>query len=183
MKQLISDGGEEFCNKTLSGILKSQGIQHNVSPPYTPQHNGIAERANKTIIKMARCMLVQSQLAKEWWGEAVRTAALTTNCLPSLSKSCVSPLKQLMKKVPNMAFFQPFGCKTWVIKPAEKQTSKFDAILLGYSNNYSCYRVVRVESMEITNTKQAYFDESVFPPLCALCPSTDFLPHSSLPDF
>jgi transposase InsO family protein len=188
MKKLISDGGGEFCNKTLSAILKSHGIQHNVSPPYTPQHNGIAERANKTIINMARCMLVQSRLAKEWWGEAVRTAALTTNCLPSLSKSRVSPLEQLMKKVPNMAFFRPFGCKAWVIKPAEKRTSKFDAIswdaiLLGYSNDYSCYRVVKVESMEITDTKQAYFDESVFPPLRALCPSNDLLPHASLPDF
>ncbi|PLW40732.1 hypothetical protein PCASD_09337 [Puccinia coronata f. sp. avenae] len=128
MKKLITDGGGEFCNNTLSNVLKAQGIQHNVSPPYTPQHNGIAERANKTIINMARCMLVQSCLAKEWWGEAVWTAALTTNCLPSLSKSCFSPLEQLMKKVPNMAFFRPFGCKTWVIKPTEKRTSKFDAI-------------------------------------------------------
>ena len=73
-------------------------------------------------------------------GEAVRTAALTTNCLPSLSKSRVSLLKQLMKKVPNMEFFWPFGCKTWIIKPAEKRSSKFnaiswDAILLVYSNN------------------------------------------------
>jgi hypothetical protein len=37
--------------------------------------------------------------------------------------------------------------------------------------------------MEITDTKQAYFDESIFPPLRALCPSTDLLPHSNLPDF
>jgi transposase InsO family protein len=170
MKKLITDGGGEFCNKNLSAILQAQGIQHNVAPPYTPQHNGVAEQANKTIINMARCMLVQSKLAKEWWGEAVRTAALTTNCLPSLSKTRVSPLEQLMKKVPNMGFFCPFGCKTWVIKPAEKRTSKFDsiawdAILLGYSNDYYCYQVIKVESMEITDTKQAYFDESVFPPL------------------
>jgi hypothetical protein len=188
LKKLVTYGGGKFCNKTLSNTLKNHGIQHNVSPPYTPQHNGIAERANKTIINMARCMLVQSRLAKEWWGEAVRTAALTTNCLPSLGKSCVSPLKQLMKKVPNMDFFRPFGCKTWVIKPAEKRTSKFDAIswdaiLLGYSNDYSCYRVVKVKSMEITDTKQAYFDESVFPPLRAINPSSDLFPHSSLPDF
>jgi transposase InsO family protein len=188
MKKLITDGGGEFCNKNLSSILQSRGIQHNVAPPYTPQHNGVAEQANKTIIKMARCMLVQSHLAKEWWGEAVRTATLTTNCLPSLSKSRVSPLEQLMKKVPNMAFFQPFGCKTWVIKPAEKRTSKFDsiawdAILLGYSNDYLCYRVIKVESMEITDTKQAYFDESVFPPLRAINPSPDLAPHSRLPDF
>ncbi|PLW11121.1 hypothetical protein PCASD_23835 [Puccinia coronata f. sp. avenae] len=188
MKKLITDGGGEFCNNTLSEVLKSHGIQHNVSPPYTPQHNGLAERANKTIINMSRCMLVQSRLAKEWWGEAVRTAALTTNCLPSLSKSEFSPLEQMFKKVPNIGFFRPFGCKTWVIKPPEKQTSKFDsiawdAILLGYSNDYSCYRVIKTESMEITDTKHAYFDESCFPSLRALNPSSDLFPHSCLPDF
>jgi transposase InsO family protein len=97
MKKLITDGGGEFCNNTLSDVIKSCGIQHNVAPPYTPQHNGIAERANKTIINMARCMLTQSRLAKEWWGEAVCTAALTTNCLPLLIKSEFSPLEQLFK--------------------------------------------------------------------------------------
>ncbi|PLW21092.1 hypothetical protein PCASD_21744 [Puccinia coronata f. sp. avenae] len=188
MKKLITDGGEEFCNNTLSDILKTHGIQHNVSPPYTPQHKGLAERANKTIINMARCMLVQSRLAKEWWGEAVRTAALTTNCLPSLSKSEFSPLEQMFNKVPNIGFFRPFGCKKWVVKPPEKRTSKFDpiswdAILLGYSNDYSCYRVIKTESMEITDTKHAYFDESCFPSLRALNPSPDLFPHSCLPDF
>ncbi|PLW13107.1 hypothetical protein PCASD_24734 [Puccinia coronata f. sp. avenae] len=144
MKKLITNGGREFCNNTLSDVLKSHGIQHNMSPPYTPQHNGLAERANKTIINMSCCMLVQSCLAKEWWGEAVRTAALTTNCLPTLSKSEFSPLEQMFKKVPNIGFFHTFGCKVWMVKPPEKRTSKFDpiawdAIMLGYSNDYSCY--------------------------------------------
>jgi transposase InsO family protein len=188
MKKLITDGGGKFCNNTLSTVLKSHGIQHNVSPPYTPQHNGLAERANKTIINMARCMLVHSGLAKEWWGEAVRTAALTTNCLPTLSKSEFSPLEQMFKKVPNIGFFRPFGCKTWVVKPPKKRTSKFDsiawdAILLGYSNDYSCYRVIKTENMEITDTKHAHFDESSFPSLHALNPSPDLFPHLSLPDF
>jgi hypothetical protein len=93
MKKLITNGGGEFCNHTLSNILNSHSIQHNVAPPYTLQHNGVAEQANKTIINMARSMLVQTRLAKEWWRQAVRTAALTTNCLPSLAKSNVTPLE------------------------------------------------------------------------------------------
>jgi hypothetical protein len=188
MKKLITNGGREFCNCTLLDTLKSHGIQHNVAPPYTPQHNRIAERENETIINMARCMLVQTRLAKEWWGEAVCTAALTTNCIPSLGKSTISPLEQLTKKIPNMALFQPFGCKTWVIKPPQKQTSKFDAIawnaiLLGYSNNYSCYRFIKLDSMYITDTTDTYFDDSTFPPLRALNPSLDFSPHPLLPNF
>ncbi|PLW49428.1 hypothetical protein PCASD_02020 [Puccinia coronata f. sp. avenae] len=101
MKKLITDGGGEFCNNTLSDVLKTCGIQHNVAPPYTPQHNGIAERANKTIINMACCMMVQSRLAKEWWGEAVRTAALTTNCLPSLIKTMTTPATECPDLFPH----------------------------------------------------------------------------------
>jgi transposase InsO family protein len=84
IKKLVTDGGGEFVNKALTSLLKSFGIQHNVSPLYTLQHNGVSERANKTIINMARCMLSQSNLAKEWWGEAVRTSMAVTNCLPSV---------------------------------------------------------------------------------------------------
>ncbi|PLW30949.1 hypothetical protein PCANC_26700 [Puccinia coronata f. sp. avenae] len=53
IKKLVTNGGGEFVNKALTSSLESFGIQHNISPPYTPQHNGIAERANKTIINMA----------------------------------------------------------------------------------------------------------------------------------
>jgi transposase InsO family protein len=52
LKKLVTDGGGEFCNNTLSALLEAEGIQHNVLPPYTPQHNGVAERANHTILDM-----------------------------------------------------------------------------------------------------------------------------------
>ncbi|PLW39709.1 hypothetical protein PCANC_15858 [Puccinia coronata f. sp. avenae] len=151
IKKLITDGGGEFVNKNLNNALESFRIQHNISPPYTPQHNGVAERANKTIINMARCMLSQSNLAKEWWGEAVRTAMAVTNCLPSVRRGKVSPI-QLM-------------------------------FVIGYSNDYSSYKVIRLPNKSIIETKHAYFDESVFPTLGALKPSVDHFPHSGLPDF
>ncbi|KAI7964122.1 hypothetical protein MJO29_004549 [Puccinia striiformis f. sp. tritici] len=189
MKKLITDGGGEFCNNSLSESLKEHGIQHNVAPPYTPQHNGVAERANRTsIINMGRCILLQSGLAKEWWGEAVKTAMSTTNCLPSLSRSKTSPLEQMFKKVPNLRFFKPFGCKAWTVKPKQLRGSKFDPIawegvMIGYSNDYSCYRIVKLEDKKVIETRHAYFDESIFPSLKAINPSLDAFPHSILPDF
>ena len=50
---------------------------------------------------MARWMMVQSNLAKEWWGEAIQTACATTNCLIFLSRSAISPLQQLFGKKPT----------------------------------------------------------------------------------
>jgi hypothetical protein len=88
VKKLVTDCGREFFNKALT----EAGIQHNVLPPYTPQHNGFAERANWTIIEMTRTLLMQANLAPEWWGEVVTTATAETNCLPSLAKSKALPI-------------------------------------------------------------------------------------------
>jgi hypothetical protein len=148
----------------------------------------MAERANKTIINMARCMLSQSNLAKEWWGEAVRTAMSVTNCLPSARRNKVSPIQLMFGKKPNYEVFRPFGCKTWMIKPNHLRSTKFDSvswdgIVIGYSNDYSAYRVIRLQDRNVIETQHAYFDESVFPSLSALNPSVDHFPHSAMPDF
>jgi transposase InsO family protein len=144
LKKLITDGGGEFCNNALGEILDSKGVQHNVSPPYTPQHNGMAERANRTIIEMTQCMMLQSNMDPEWWGEAAIFAAATTNSLPSLAKSKASPIELLLKIKPRMGFFRPFGCRAWALKPKANRENKFDAILwggtlVGYVNDYSAY--------------------------------------------
>ncbi|KAI7933571.1 hypothetical protein MJO28_009171 [Puccinia striiformis f. sp. tritici] len=178
MKKLITDGGGEFCNKTLNEILEEEGIQHNVSPPYTPQHNGIAERANRTIIEMTRCMIIQANLALEWWGEAVLSAAATTNCLPSLSKSRASPFQLMLKQRPNLSFLRPFGCQAWVLKPKVNRDAKFDPIswegtLVGYSNDLTSYRILRHEDQKIICSRQVNFNEHIFPKNGALSKSLD----------
>jgi hypothetical protein len=128
LKKLITNGGGEFCNNQLSEWLDGCGIQHNVSPPYTPQNNGVAERVNHTILDMTRCMLVQSNLAPQWWPEAVKDAVAVTNCLPSLSRSRTSPIELLFKKQPNINIFCPFGCRVWSVKPTANWETKFDLV-------------------------------------------------------
>jgi transposase InsO family protein len=180
LKKLITDGGGEFCNNNLSKILSENGIQHNISPPYTPQLNGIAERANCTVLDMTRCIMLHSNVALEWWADAVKTATAITNYLPSLSQSLSSPLALLFKKKPNIKFFRPFGCKVWSLKPEIYHKTKFDLIawegvLIGYSNDYSTYKVVQLNNKQIINVKHAYFEEDVYPLCSALHKSLDNL--------
>jgi hypothetical protein len=173
IKKLITNGGGEFCNKVLSGILERDGIQHNVAPPYTPQHNGLAEQANRTVIKMTRCMMLQSNLAPEWWGEASKTASATTNALPSLSKSKSSPSQLFLKISLRPDFFKPFGCKAWAFKPKVKRDNKFDAIswegtLVGYENDYLSYQIFKHNDKQFELTREVQFDERSFPQLAAI---------------
>lgn len=51
------DGGGEYTSKEFKDYCKGVGIQHEVIAPYTPQHNGLVERRNRTLLNMTRSML------------------------------------------------------------------------------------------------------------------------------
>ncbi|XP_063392606.1 uncharacterized protein LOC134678087 [Cydia fagiglandana] len=74
LKILRTDNGTEFVNKQMDNYLKKFGIQHQLTVDYTPEQNGVAERANRTICEKARSMLHDSGLAKRFWAEAVHHA-------------------------------------------------------------------------------------------------------------
>ncbi|MBW0533780.1 hypothetical protein O181_073495 [Austropuccinia psidii MF-1] len=46
LKMLVSDRGGEFLNQRFTTLANSEGFIHHFSPVETPQHNGLAERAN-----------------------------------------------------------------------------------------------------------------------------------------
>ncbi|KAI0996912.1 hypothetical protein K3495_g11271, partial [Podosphaera aphanis] len=48
-KAFRSDNGGEYVNKDLSKFFAQKGIVHDLTPPYSPESNGIAERLNRSI--------------------------------------------------------------------------------------------------------------------------------------
>ncbi len=40
--------------------------------PKTPEQNGVAERLNRTLVEMARSMLLDGKLKLKFWAEAVQ---------------------------------------------------------------------------------------------------------------
>ena len=57
-----SDHGTEFENSKLDQFCMENGISHNFSAPRTPQQNGVVERKNKTMVNIARTMIIESTL-------------------------------------------------------------------------------------------------------------------------
>ena len=53
--------------------------------PNTPQHNGISEMRNRTLLDMVRCMLINPLLPELLWGEALKNTAYILNQVPSKS--------------------------------------------------------------------------------------------------
>ncbi|GJU85297.1 retrovirus-related pol polyprotein from transposon TNT 1-94 [Tanacetum coccineum] len=52
----------EFFNKTLNAFFKEEVIEHQTFTHPTPEHNGIVERQNRTLVEAARMMLLASKL-------------------------------------------------------------------------------------------------------------------------
>ncbi|CAK9829622.1 Retrovirus-related Pol polyprotein from transposon TNT 1-94 [Anthophora retusa] len=60
IKYLQSDNGREYVNEQFDDFLKENGIQPRLTVPRNPEQNGLAERKNRTLVEMARCLLIQS---------------------------------------------------------------------------------------------------------------------------
>ncbi|CAI7876852.1 unnamed protein product [Closterium sp. NIES-54] len=70
IKAFLSDGALEFNSDAFTSFLKAHGIARHRSTPYTPEKNGVAECANRTILEMVRSMLHDAHMDKGWWEAA-----------------------------------------------------------------------------------------------------------------
>ena len=55
---------------------------HKLTPPGTPQHNGVSEHRNRTLLDMVRSMMSLTDLPLSFWGYALETAAFPLNRAP-----------------------------------------------------------------------------------------------------
>nr|GEY06156.1 retrovirus-related Pol polyprotein from transposon TNT 1-94 [Tanacetum cinerariifolium] len=54
-----------------------------LTPPYTPQHNGVSERRNLTLLDMVRSMMNLTTLPLSFWDYALETATRIFNMVPT----------------------------------------------------------------------------------------------------
>lgn len=144
-KFLRSDRGGEYVDDEFVKYLENEGIQYNRTAPYTPQQNSVAERKNRTLIEMARCMILEAGIAKSFWGEAVIIANYIQNRLPAKDVE-KTPYELWFGTKLSVAHFKRFGSNCYVHVPDDKR-KKLDpkaiaAIMVGYdlqSKAYRCY--------------------------------------------
>ena len=82
IKKFRSDKGGEYGTKTLEDFCEKNCIIHEVSAPYTPQQNGLAEQKNRTLKEMMNSMFLSSGLSNNMWGKAVFSACYILNRHP-----------------------------------------------------------------------------------------------------
>ena len=65
--------------------LKQCGIVSQLTPPGTPQRNGVSERRNRTLLYKVQSMMPLTNLPISFWGYAFEIATFTLNRAPSKS--------------------------------------------------------------------------------------------------
>nr|GEW45227.1 retrotransposon protein, putative, Ty1-copia subclass [Tanacetum cinerariifolium] len=83
IKSLRSDNRGKYMSQEFLDHLKDHGIIAHCTPPYTPQHNGVSERRNRTLLDMVRSMMSQTTLPKSFWDYALEIAARILNMVPT----------------------------------------------------------------------------------------------------
>ncbi|GKD21889.1 retrotransposon protein, putative, ty1-copia subclass [Tanacetum coccineum] len=72
IKAFRSDRGGEYISQEFKDYLKACGIVQQLTPPYTPQHNGVSERRNQSatlILNMVPTKKVDKTPYELWYGK------------------------------------------------------------------------------------------------------------------
>ncbi|GAA5945689.1 hypothetical protein JCM10213_004856 [Rhodosporidiobolus nylandii] len=114
-----SDNGAEFTSWAFKDMLAERGFVQRLSVPYTPQQNGRAERAVRTLKEKITTLLAKADLSRRWWAEVLYYAVFLLNSTPD-SLTGVSPYFFLHNKHhPFLSRHAPIiGQSVWVNNPS-----------------------------------------------------------------
>jgi hypothetical protein len=118
------DNAKELNSGAVKAWLKSRGITLQNPAPYAHASNGVAERFNRTIIELARAMLIARNLPAFLWESAVEYAAYIRNRSPTRALRGKTPLEAWTRKKPNVSHLREFGCEVWVKREPVQKLSK-----------------------------------------------------------
>ena len=82
IKRLRTDRGGKYESNPFKEFCEQNGIVHEVTPPCSPESNGVAERKNRILKEMMNAMLVSSGLPTNMWGEAILSTCHIQNKVP-----------------------------------------------------------------------------------------------------
>nr|GFB26590.1 hypothetical protein [Tanacetum cinerariifolium]GFB26617.1 hypothetical protein [Tanacetum cinerariifolium] len=136
IKAIRSDRSGEYISQEFKDYLKSCGIVQQLTPPYTPQHNGVSERRNRTLLNMVRSMMSLATLPLSFCDHALESTA----------------------RILNM------GCEAHVKRhtPGKLQPRSVECIFVGYPKETIGYYFYYSPENKIVVERYAYFLENDF---------------------
>jgi hypothetical protein len=111
IRVLRSDNGGEYTSKEFMDFCAGEGIRRELTVPYNPQQNGVAERKNRAIVGAARAMLHDQGLPLFLWAEACYTAVYLQNRSPHRAVGSMTPEEAFSGKKPEVHGRESHVCR------------------------------------------------------------------------
>ena len=161
IKMLRSDNGGDYSSNEFNEFCAKYGIKRQFMIPYTPHQNGVAERKNRIIMGMARCML--DNLPKFLWGEAVSIAIYILNRYPIKVIHSKTPFEAWSGRKPNISHPRVFGCEafSYIISEKRKKLNQRakKCIFVGYDSQHRGYRLYSPSYKAMLVSRDVKFNE------------------------
>jgi hypothetical protein len=140
---LRSNNGGEYIFGEFNDFCQKVGIKRELTVPYNPQQNGVAERKNRIVCKVARAMMCDQDLPASLWAEATGTTIYVQNIYHHAILDQKTPEEVFTSEKSNIGHLRIFGCTVYVHVSKEKRT-KMDpsgkkGIFVGYSETSKAY--------------------------------------------
>ena len=163
VKILCRDGGGEYTGSTLIKWLDGKGIKHKLTTPDTPQHNGIAEHMNRTLLDKVQSMLTDAELPDTYWYDTLTYATHLHNVSLTHALEDMTPEEVYSGNKLDVSCLHVFGCKAFVHIP-DKQCTKLRArslicTFLGNAPNRAAYCFVHHPLCCFLESRDVIFDE------------------------
>ncbi|GKA16434.1 retrovirus-related pol polyprotein from transposon TNT 1-94 [Tanacetum coccineum] len=163
VRNVRTDNRTEFVNQTLRDFYENVGNSHQTSVARTPQQNGVVERRNLTLMKVARTMLIFSKAPLFPWAEAIHTPCYTQNHSLIRLRYNKTSYELMHDKKLDLSFLHVFGSFCYPTNDSEdlgKLNSKVDiGIFVSYALAKKAFRIYNRRTQKIMETIHVTFDE------------------------
>ena len=90
-----------------------------MTPRYSPELNGVAERMNRTLAEASMSLLIESNLPFDFLCDAIEVAVHCRNRLYTKAVKNKTPYEVFHGKAPTYGHLKVFGCESWAHIPSE----------------------------------------------------------------
>ena len=148
----------EFCLH-----LKQCGIVSQLTPPRTPQRNGVPECRTHTLLDMVRSIMSLTYLPLSFWGYALETSTFTLNRAPYKSVE-TTPYELWFGKKPKLTFLKVWGYYAYVkkLQPDKLEPKLEKCVFIGYPKETVGYTFYHRSKGKIFVAKNGSFLERSF---------------------
>ncbi|KAJ3543106.1 hypothetical protein NMY22_g3260 [Coprinellus aureogranulatus] len=163
-KYMRFDNGKELINQKLKELARENGIVIEPTAPYSPSQNGVAERFNRTLMELARAMLIGKDLPVFLWDHAVAHAAYLRNRAPTRALQGQTPYEAWMGRKPNVAHLREFGSDVWVLDQSNNKSKlaprSKKMVLVGYNDGSKSIRYYDPNTRSVKVSRNFVFNEN-----------------------